>query len=206
MKNAIEVFGEWAQEGKDYGMQKNHAMPVNEMIDFALEERKLIGKKFSFIDIGCGNGWVVRKVSQNNLCKEAEGIDGAKQMIAKAKLADNKNKYLLADLDSYKPVKKYDVIHSMEVLYYLKNPEEFICKIHNDWINSNGRLIVGIDLYFENPESHSWEENVGTRMHMLRKDDWLNIFKSSGFLEVKTWYSNQNEKWNGTLVLTGVKR
>ena len=43
MKRATEVFGEWAEEGKDVDMEKTHTMPVNEMIDFALEERTNIG-------------------------------------------------------------------------------------------------------------------------------------------------------------------
>ena len=46
MKKATEVFGEWAKKGKDVGMEKTHAMPVNEMIDFVLEERVNLGKNF----------------------------------------------------------------------------------------------------------------------------------------------------------------
>ena len=38
---------------------------------------------FTFIDAGCGNGWVIRKVSENKNVK-AVGVDGSK-MIAKAK-------------------------------------------------------------------------------------------------------------------------
>ena len=37
-------------------MEKTHANPVNEMIDYALKERAKIGKNFSFLDLGCGNG------------------------------------------------------------------------------------------------------------------------------------------------------
>ena len=93
----------------------------------------------------------------------------------------------------------------MEVLYYLDNPSEFIKDIYNSWLKKDGRLIIGIDLYFENADSHSWEENVGTKMHMMKTDEWVNIFKSSGFADVKTWYSNQKKDWNGTLILTGLK-
>ena len=56
MKKATDVFGEWAKKGKDVGMEKTHAIPVNEMIDFALEERANLGKNFSFLDLGCGSG------------------------------------------------------------------------------------------------------------------------------------------------------
>ena len=55
MLKAIDIFGEWAKEGRDVGMEKAHEISVNEMIDFALEERANIGERFSFFDLGCGN-------------------------------------------------------------------------------------------------------------------------------------------------------
>ena len=66
MRKATDVFGEWAEKGKDIGMEKGHATAVDEMVTFALKERKKIGKNFSFLDLGCGNGWVVRNVSNDS--------------------------------------------------------------------------------------------------------------------------------------------
>ena len=65
MRLATDVFSEWAQIGKDEGMEKGHASSVSEMLDFAFKEKTSIGKKFSFLDLGCGNGWVVRKVQEH---------------------------------------------------------------------------------------------------------------------------------------------
>ena len=58
MRKATDVFGEWAAKGKDEGMEKNHSSSVKDMIAFATKELK----NFSFIDAGCGNGWVVRNI------------------------------------------------------------------------------------------------------------------------------------------------
>ena len=154
MKRATEVFGEWAEEGKDVDMEKTHAMPVNEMIDFALEERINIGKNFSFLDLGCGNGWVVRDVAQNKLCDRSVGIDGAKQMIANAESRGGKTKYILADINSFDSDVKYDLIHSMEVLYCLDNPSEPVNQIIDSWGYTKGSLIVGLDHYYETTNSH----------------------------------------------------
>ena len=85
MRNATVVFGEWAENGKDEGMEKGHASSVNEILKFALKERNLINKNFNFLDLGCGNGWVVRKLINEPLCNIAHGVDGAKQMISNAK-------------------------------------------------------------------------------------------------------------------------
>ncbi len=232
-KKAVDIFGEWAKEGKDIGMQKNHAAAVNEMLEYALGERANIGKNFSFLDVGCGNGWVVGSVAEYKLCERSVGIDGAKKMIDKAKwyldsddevaiLNNNwglpavhtsgnktdprkKIEYILADINSFYSNDKYDVIHSMEVLYYLDNPSEIVKRISDSWLSEEGRLIVGIDHYYENTDSHSWQKKVGTRMLMLSEAEWINIFEMAGLHEVRSWRSGKDKNWAGTLVITGKK-
>jgi len=205
MRIATEVFGEWAETGKDIGMEKGHASAVEDMINFAIQERTNLERNFSFLDLGCGNGWVVRRVETDPLCVRAVGIDGAKQMIEKASQGDSKSEYLHENIDTYSSPDKFDLIHSMEVLYYLEDPALTIKKIADSWLNKEGRLIAGVDLYFENTESHSWEEKVGTKMMMLKEAEWIEIFSSAGLKDVKSWRSNQNQDWAGTLVLTGKK-
>ena len=200
MKKATEVFGEWAVKGKDKGMEKSHALPVDAMLDFILPKKN----NFTFLDLGCGNGWVVRKVAKNPLCIRAVGIDGAEKMISNAKsLSKDSTEYILADIDTFQSVEKYDIIHSMEVLYYLDNPKEVIKKISKDWLKDNGRLIIGIDHYYENLDSHSWQGKVGTRMLLLKEEEWLDMFKEAGFKQIESWRANKNSEWEGTLVITG---
>ena len=169
MRSATEVFGQWLEEGKDIGMQNGHAISVQNMIDFALQERVDIGNNFSFLDLGCGNGWVVRQIAKHNLCNKAVGIDGAEQMIKAAISRGGDEEYFTADINSFHSLKKYDLIHSMEVLYYLKNPTDVINNIAKSWLNNGGRFIAGIDLYYKNIDSHSWQEKVGTPMLMLKE-------------------------------------
>ncbi|MDC1421016.1 class I SAM-dependent methyltransferase [Gammaproteobacteria bacterium] len=205
MRIATEVFGEWAEKGKDIGMEKGHALAVEDMISFATEERINLKRNFSFLDLGCGNGWVVRMLENNQLCVRSVGIDGAKQMIEKASEDTSKSEFLLENIDTYRSPDKFDLIHSMEVLYYLENPALTVRKIADSWLNEGGRLIAGVDLYYENQESHSWEDRVGTKMMMLKEAEWMEIFSSAGLQEVESWRSNQSQDWAGTLVLTGKK-
>jgi|TARA_A100001015_G_scaffold275771_1_gene333360 trans-aconitate methyltransferase len=88
------VFGEWAELGRDEGMEKGHQQSVDEMLSMVLKG----GKQFSFIDAGCGNGWVVRQVAKHPECMSATGVDGAQQMIDKALKSDPNNSYNCADL------------------------------------------------------------------------------------------------------------
>ena len=205
MRIATDVFGEWAEKGKDIGMEKGHALAVEDMISFATEERINLKRNFSFLDLGCGNGWVVRMLENNQLCVRSVGIDGAKQMIEKASEDTSKSEFLFENIDTYSSPDKFDLIHSMEVLYYLENPALTVKKIADSWLNEGGRLIAGVDLYYENQESHSWEDRVGTKMMMLKEAEWMEIFSSAGLQEVESWRSNQSQDWAGTLVLTGKK-
>ena len=205
MRSATEVFGQWLEEGKDIGMQNGHTISVQNMTDFALQERVDIGDNFSFLDLGCGNGWVVRQIAKHNLCNKAVGIDGAEQMIKAAISRGGDEEYFTADINSFHSLKKYDLIHSMEVLYYLENPTDVINNIAKSWLNDGGRFIAGIDLYYENIDSHSWQEKVGTPMLMLKESEWIKVFHDAGFNNVKSWRANQNNNNAGTLVLTGKK-
>ena len=205
MRNATEVFGEWAENGKDEGMEKGHAFSVNEILKFALEERNLINQSYNFLDLGCGNGWVVRKLINEPLCNTALGVDGAKQMISNAKKRGEEEHYIHSDISDYQPSTRFDLVHSMEVMYYLSDPLSVIKKIEDSWLNSDGRLIIGLDLYYENEDSHSWEAKVNTPMLMLNESEWSDRFKQAGFIDVESWRVNKRHDWAGTLVVTGKK-
>jgi|TARA_B110000444_G_scaffold42724_1_gene38639 trans-aconitate methyltransferase len=200
--NPIEVFSEWVKNGKDDGMEKNHLKPVQNMLKFALKDLE----SFSFIDAGCGTGWVVRMVSKMESCISSVGVDGSINMINKSKRLDPLNEYHCSDLLTWKPQNKKDIVHSMEVLYYFKNPLLVIQNFYNNWINENGRLIIGVDFYYENTSSHDWPEktNVST-MTLLSESQWEKIFLDSGFKNVKYWRTGKKDGWNGTLVVTGTK-
>ena len=201
-KNAIQVFGEWADLDKDFGMEINHSDSVNDMINYSIKNLD----NFTFIDAGCGNGWVIRKVSENVECEEAIGVDGSKKMISKAKNILPRYEYHCADLMTWKPDKKVNIVHSMEVLYYVENPKKLINNIFNFWLKPNGRLIIGIDFYFENKISHSWPESCGIKdMKLFCEKEWISFFKSAGYDEIKSWRYGEKEDWKGTLIITGIK-
>ena len=158
---------------------------------------------FSFIDAGCGNGWAVRYMNTQPMCTNAIGVDGATEMINKAKRLDTKGRYILSDLLDYQPLKKVALVHSMEVFYYFKDPSILVNHVKDNWIETDGRLIIGVDYYKENEGCHNWSENVGTPMKMLSRKDWVEIFHSSGLSNIRHWLSCPNIDFRGTLVITG---
>ena len=203
MRKVREVFDEWAESGKDLGMETGHADAVEEMLEFSLKERSEIGEQFSFLDLGCGNGWATRNVYREPLCNRAVGVDGANKMIINARSRGLGEHYVHADLATYDPKETFDLIHSMEFVYYLADPKELIHRIVNSWLNEGGRLIFGLDFYFENTESHTWPKKLNIPMFMLKEIEWINLFKATGLKEVTSWRANETTDWAGTLVITG---
>ncbi len=196
------VFSEWAAIGRDERMAKGHEVAVKNMLDYALRGLD----NYSFIDAGCGNGWVVRLVKANKGCVVAAGVDGAQMMIEKALSIDPTGAYYHADLGNWAPNRKVDVVHSMEVVYYLYDPKGFVANVYKNWLKENGRLIVGLDFYKENTVSHSWPEDCGVSiMQLLPEATWIGFFKDAGFSNVQSWRVDVKENWAGTLVITAVK-
>ena len=202
MKSPIETFSEWVKNGKDDGMEKNHYGSVSKIIELV----NSADKKFNIIDAGCGNGWAVRLVANEKNCKSACGVDGSLLMIQKAKKNDPINNYIHANLNTWNPITKVDVVMSMEVFYYFKNPQKIINNIFNYWLNQNGRLIIGVDFYYENPQCHGWQKQTGVSiMNLLKIKEWTNFFKKAGFKDVKKHQFCASGKWKGTLVVEGTK-
>tara|TARA_Y100000768_G_scaffold338002_1_gene280476 strand:- start:782 stop:1396 length:615 start_codon:yes stop_codon:yes gene_type:complete len=201
-RSPIEIFSEWVTLGKADGMEENHKSSVLNMLDFALKERE----DFTFIDAGCGTGWVVRMVSKMESCFSANGVDGSLKMIEKAKSIDNINKYDCSDLSVWKPNSKKDVVMSMEVMYYFEDPLRIIQNIFDNWLDSGGVFIMGIDYYLENKSSHDWPEKTNVSiMNLLSQKEWEKILIQSGLKKVRSWRHGNNGEWEGTLILTGTK-
>ena len=200
MISPIDVFNSWVSNGKDEGMEKNHSLAVHSMIQMLIGKSN---KQFSFIDAGCGNGWVVRKVNLYDLCSYSIGVDGSKNMIDKAKKIDSTGNYICSDLMKWKPKEKVDFVHSMEVLYYFENPSKLLKHIYDFWLKKEGTLIVGVDFYKENIISHSWPESLNTTMTLLSKKEWFKCFTQSGFSNVELSQINSSNEFEGTLVIKG---
>ena len=120
--------------------KEGHAASVSEMIEFISQKVTETGTSFTAVDVGCGNGWVVRQLLKNKNCEYAMGIDGAAAMIAKAREIDGNSDYILAELPDFIPDRRFDYIHSMEFLYYLEDPENMLKLFYRDWLQKEGLI------------------------------------------------------------------
>ena len=203
MKTAIEVFGEWAQTGRDERMAQGHHLAVTHMLECSKSWR---GAGYTAIDAGCGNGWVVRLLSAEANCQQAIGVDGAQPMIERALELDPDGAYIQADLLRWSPEHPVDFVHSMEVFYYFRNPGELIRHILSNWLKPSGNLIFGVDHYLENTPSLDWAEKTGIDfMTTLSETQWVALMQTAGFIDIQSERIHTRDDWAGTLVISGRK-
>lgn len=198
-KAAVDVFSQWALIGKDEGMERGHAASVQAMLELAIPK---LNDGFSAIDLGCGNGWVTRMLSELG-AGHSEGVDGSNEMITKATSKDSNHKYSLGLLPDWSPGRRFDLVHTMEFLYYLDDPAGMISIIHDEWLEENGILVAGVDHYLEHEESLTWPEHVGVHMTTLSIDDWKSAMVNAGFKDVEIHQVAGKENFPGTLVMMG---
>ena len=202
LENPIDFFGKWVETGKDEGMEKSHSDSVKFMVNKVLKKNN---SEFTFLDIGCGNGWVVRMLNNEPKCTFSVGVDGAKQMIEKAKSNGPDGCYYCSNLLDWNPNNKFDIIHSMEVMYYFNEPLEIFHKIYSQWIEDKGKFIFGIDHYLENESAFNWPQECGVFMNTKSICEWIEMVKEARFKNIQTWQVGVKDDWSGTLIIYGEK-
>lgn len=206
MDRVQKTFDKWAQNGRAELMEMEHGKNVSKFLDsISFEE------PFSFLDVGCGNGWVVRNMSEMENCKKAIGIDKSKKMIiqAKKKTSSKKQGFVHTDIESWKYNGKFDYIFSMESLYYADSIDVALRKIFK-LLRPGGKFFCGTDFYSDNKATARWAGIMKIQMHLHSKKEWKKFFKDAGF-EVKTRHVKDlknKKKWKkewGTLFITGTR-
>lgn len=206
MDKIRKTFDKWAENGRAELMEIEHGKNVSKFLD-----KISFDSKFSFLDVGCGNGWVVRKIANKTNCKKAIGIDKSRKMITQArrKSKSKKEKYIHTDIESWKHNGKFNFIFSMESLYYSNSIEKALKKIYK-LLSPEGQFFCGTDFYTDNKATARWADIMKIQMHLHSKKEWKEFFKDAGF-EVRTKHIKDlksRKKWKrdfGTLFIIGTK-
>ena len=206
MDRVRKTFDKWAQNGRAELMEIEHGKNVLKFL-----ETIPFDKPFTFLDVGCGNGWVVRKIAKEKNCKKSIGIDKSKKMIIQSikKIECRKEEYFHTDIESMNYRGKFDFIFSMESLYYADSIEIALEKIYK-LLKPGGQFFCGTDFYTDNKATARWAGIMKIQMHLHSKKEWRKFFKNTGF-DVKTKHVKDlknKKKWkreHGTLFIIGTK-
>ena len=113
MKNysAIDIFNDWAKSGRDKGMEEGHNDSGSKIVQIVKDlKNNDFEQNLSILDIGCGNGWLLRKITANYKNSSGLGVDGSLDMINNASTIDKMNQYTVADLNYWTPENKFDIV------------------------------------------------------------------------------------------------
>ena len=200
--SAVDLFSEWARLNRDEGMERGHSPSVDAIISAVLGR---LPSEFTAIDLGCGNGWAVRRLKMMPSCIFSSGVDGSEAMVTKARSIDPEGEYFHGMIPEWSPNNPVNLVLSMEFLYYLEDPISFFKTLYGEWVLSGGSVALGLDHYLENESSLDWSESLGVHMTTLSAAEWEEGLRMAGFQKVESFFTGAKEGWNGTLVLIGTK-
>jgi SAM-dependent methyltransferase len=162
---------------------------INEVIRFI---RK---KDFSWLDVGCGEGLLV-KIALNRNIKIA-GIDV---------IESTDQQIIQADITSFPFKKQYDCISFYHVLEHLKTPQKVLADM-KQYLHQNGLVVIEVPTignlthYFLKHTYFIYYDP--THINFLTKSDWEKLITSAGYTIIgqgKTWH-----QFPFTLVTTSFK-
>ena len=176
------TFDTWARDGRETKMERGHG-PIARRVFESLR----LSADAHYLDIGCGNGYSVRWAAAAALHGKAVGIDLSPEMI---RLARERSAHLgnaefreAAFPHHDLPHASFDAIFSMEVFYYLPDPEMALRETLR-LLKPGGFFVSAIDIYREHPMARNWIRYVGAAVKLWDGPRWRRAFERAGFVEV----------------------
>ncbi len=175
------LFNDWANRDRDKGMEEGHRYAVLQALGGISPPSPSV-----FLDIGCGNGWLVRHLASHLNYDFGVGIDIASQMVEKAKrlTRSDRLRFYATDIFEWESDIRFNFIVSMEAFYYI-NPMERLFEKVAKLMAPGGVLLVGTDYYTENPGSAGWAEDLGIALDRRSIGEWKNLFSAAGFDDIR---------------------
>jgi SAM-dependent methyltransferase len=222
--NALrEEFNRWAEAGRGEGMEQDH-LPIT----LPVLERMRLAPADNVLDVGCGAGWLSRRLAKLVPEGRAVGMDISDEMIRRARRAsvDFGNLMFVTGGVAEIPWQPHFFAHaiSVESAYYWPDPRAGMRDIFRV-LHDGGRAWILINYYRENPHSHQWGELLAVPTHLLSGNEWAAFFGDAGFSNVACqriidpsplpevytgrWFRNREQlrafKAEGALLVYGTK-
>ena len=137
--------------------------------------------KISLVDVGCGNGFFLKYLSEKYPNITIQGVDLSKECVESCK-ARGLN-VTIGDIFSLDQEKKYDFISLFHVIEHVKNPVEWIRRI-NQQLNKGGHFIIETPVYGIVAESfaENWRYFMPVEhLQLFSKNALLELLKAEGF-------------------------
>ena len=177
-----EEFNRWAEAGRGEGMEQDHlpiALPVLEKMRLAPTDNVL--------DVGCGAGWLSRRLAKSVPEGRVVGMDISDEMIRHARRGsvDFDNLMFVAGEVAQIPWQPNFFSHviSVESSYYWPDPAAGIKDIFRV-LGDGGSAWILINYYHDNPHCHQWGSLLAVPTHLFSAEEWAEHFRTAGFTNV----------------------
>lgn len=179
-----EEFDRWAEAGRGEGMEKDH-LPIT----LPVLERMRPAATDNVLDVGCGAGWLSRRMSRLVPEGRVVGMDISDEMIrvARRNSLDHDNVLYVTGEAGEIPWEPGFFHHavSVESSYYWPNPAAGMKEIYRV-LRDGGSAWILINYYRDNAHCHQWGPLLAVTTHLLSAGEWAGLFREAGFGEVGT--------------------
>ena len=177
-----EEFDRWAEAGRGAEMEQEH-LPIT----LPVLEKMRLAPTDNVLDVGCGAGWLSRRLAKLVPEGRVVGMDISDEMIRHARRASADFGNLLFVTGEVKEIPWqphfFDHAISVESSYYWPDPAAGI-KDNFRVLNDGGSARILINYYRDNPHCHQWGELLAVPTHLLSGDEWAELFRNAGFTNV----------------------
>jgi SAM-dependent methyltransferase len=218
-----EEFNRWAAAGQGEEMEEHHLPIVLPTLALMRVE-----PRDEILDVGCGTGWLCRRLAPEIPQGRVVGLDVSNEMIERARAAS----VGIANLSFYVggvehiPAENnsFGKVITVESAYYWPDPAQGIQEIFRV-LRPGGSTWILINYYRDNPHCHQWGAQYKIPAHLLSAEEWAGLFLRAGFTSVEhrripdasptpevytgRWFSDAEQmrkfKQEGALLVSGLK-
>jgi SAM-dependent methyltransferase len=174
-----EEFNRWAEAGRGDEMEQHHlpiVEPMLALIKFDSEDRVL--------DVGCGTGWLVRRIAPLVSSGLAAGMDVSDVMVGRAESLSIQlpnTAFACGGVDAIPWNGGYFTkVVSVESAYYWPDPARGVREIFRV-LSTGGSAWILINYYRDNPHCHQWGDLLKVPTQLLSAEEWCGLFRQAGF-------------------------
>jgi arsenite methyltransferase len=177
-----EEFNRWAEAGRGEGMEQDH-LPIT----LPVLEKICLARADNVLDVGCGAGWLSRRLAKLVPEGRVVGMDVSDEMIhhARSASADFDNLMFVTGEAAQIPWQPNFFSHviSIESSYYWPDPAAGLKDIFRV-LQDRGSAWMLINYYRDNPYCHHWGELLAVKTHLLSAGEWAEVFRAASFSNV----------------------
>ena len=195
-----EVLNSWQLNAREWiKVLDTQGIESRKVTNKAITETVLAAKGQKFLDLGCGEGWLTRAISQNGQ-KTAVGVDGTEELVKHAKSKSENAFYHLTfeEIINGKaiPEAPYDGIVLNFCLYKDEETAALLNQIKHS-LKPDGQIFI------QTLHPFSFATVTGVYKNQWVDDSWKGL--KGNFVSPHSWYSRTLSSWVSMFKNCGLK-